>query len=65
MGKILHFVQDDKLGQNWKHLDCHNTKTSRSVNPQHEWESPKVPEIESLDCFVPRNDIVKGEAKCP
>ncbi len=56
MGKILHFVQDDKLEQNWKHSDRHNTKTSRAVNPQHEWESPKALEIESLDCFVPRND---------
>jgi len=65
MGKILHFVQDDKLGENWKHSDRHNTKTSRAVNPQHEWESPKVLEIESLDCFVPRNDSIQGEAKCP
>ena len=28
MGKILHFVQDDKLEQNWKHSDRHNTGVS-------------------------------------
>jgi len=65
MGKSLHFVKDDKLGQNLKRSDRHNTETSRAVNPQHEWESLKVLEIESLDCFVPRNDWVKGETKCP
>jgi hypothetical protein len=42
-----------------------NTKTSPAVYLPDEWEAPNVPEIESLDCFVPRNDSIKGEAKCP